>query len=118
RPAKLDVAVGDRIRYTARGTTKDGEHVLPNGGLATVKGFTARGDIIDEHGWVIAKDWGHIAHGYAVSSENSQGRTVDKVFVGIASQSFGAANERRFYVPATRGRLQAVIFTDDKQALL
>ncbi|HWY87369.1 MAG TPA: AAA family ATPase [Gemmataceae bacterium] len=118
RPAKLDVAVGDRIRYTANGKTRDQKHGLRNGELATVQGFTAKGDLIVDHGWVISKDWGHIAHGYAVTSENSQGRTVEKVFVGLSSQSFGAANERRFYVPATRGREQAVIFTDDKDELL
>ena len=119
RPAKLAVAVGDRIRYTANGFTKDGKHALRNGWLTTVKGFTASGDIIEnEHGWVISKNWGHIAHGYAVSAENSQGRTVDKTFIGISSQSFGAANERRAYVAWTRGREEALLFTDDKKELL
>jgi predicted transcriptional regulator len=86
--------------------------------LFTVEGITKQGDPIVDKGWVIAKDWGHIAHGYAVTSEASQGRTVDKVFVGLSSQSFGAANQRRFYVPVTRGKEQAVVFTDDKKELL
>jgi len=43
---------------------------------------------------------------------------VNKVFIGLSSQSFGATNQRSFYVPVTRGREQAVIFTDDKKELL
>ena len=118
RPAQLEVAVGDRLRFTANGKDKSGKHDLRNGGLMTVKKILPNGDLVDDHGWLISKEWGHVAHGYAVSSENSQGRTVDKVFVGIASESLGAANERRFYVANTRGRDQTVVFTDDKQALL
>ena len=53
-----------------------------------------------------------------MTSEASQGQTVDKVFVGISSQSFPAANQRRFLVPATRGKEQVVVFTDDKKELL
>jgi conjugative relaxase-like TrwC/TraI family protein len=118
RPALLEVAVGDRLRFTANGKDKSGKHDLRNGALMTVKKILANGDLVDDHGWIISKDWGHIAHGYAVSSENSQGRTVDKVFVGMASESLGAANERRFYVANTRGREQTLVFTDDRQALL
>jgi conjugative relaxase-like TrwC/TraI family protein len=118
RPATLPLAVGDRVRVTANGTTKDGRHKLRNGALLTLRGWTKQGDPILDKGWVIAKDWGHIALGYAVTSEVSQGRTVDKVFIGLSSQSFGAANQRRFYVPVTRGKEQAVVFTDDKAELL
>jgi len=118
RPSQLAVAEGDRIRLTANGTTKDGKHKLRNGGLMTVRGFTAQGDVIVDHGWVITRDWGHIAAGYAITSEGSQGKTVDKVFVGLSSQSFPAGNTRRFYVPVTRGKEQALVFTDDKQELL
>jgi len=118
RPSRLAVAEGDRIRLTANGTTKDGKHKLRNGGLMTVRGFTGQGDLIVDHGWVIGRDWGHIAAGYAITSEASQGKTVDKVFVGLSSQSFPAGNTRRFYVPVTRGKEQALVFTDDKQELL
>ena len=118
RPAQLEVAVGDRLRFTANGKDKSGKHDLRNGGLMTVKKILANGDLVDDHGWVISKDWGHIADGYAVSAENSQSRTVDKVLVGMASESLGAANERRFYVANTRGREQTMVFTDDRRALL
>ena len=44
RPAQLALAVGDRIRITAGGKTKDGKHRLSNGALLTVEGFTRQGE--------------------------------------------------------------------------
>jgi len=118
RPSKLQIAVGDRIRVTAGGKTKDGKHRLANGALFTVQGFTGRGDAIVDHGWVVGKDWGHLALGYAVTSHASQGSTVDKVFIGQSSESFPASNMRQFYVSVSRGKQQAVVFTDNKKELL
>ena len=60
RPTQFALAVGDRMRVTAGGKTKDGKHRLSNGSLATVQGFTKRGDIIVDHGWVIDRDFGHL----------------------------------------------------------
>jgi hypothetical protein len=40
------------------------------------------------------------------------------IFVGIAGESLGATNRRRAYVALTRGKEQAMAFTDDKEALL
>jgi conjugative relaxase-like TrwC/TraI family protein len=116
RPARLNLAAGDRVRVTAGGRTKDGKHALRNGALYTVQGFDAKGDPIIDHRWVIGN--GLLAHGYAVTVDSSQGRTVDKVFVGIAGESMGATNRRRAYVGLTRGKEMALAFTDDKQALL
>ena len=56
--------------------------------------------------------------GYAVTSHASQGKTVDKVFIGQSAESFPASNRRQFYVSVSRGKEQAVIFTDDKKELL
>ena len=118
RPSQLSLAANDRIRITVNGKTKDSKHRLNNGDLFTVKGFTPQGDIIVSNGWVIAKDFGHLDHGYAVTSHAAQGKTVDKIFVGVSSQSFGASNQRSAYVSLTRGRMQAVVFTDNKEELL
>lgn len=118
RPVQLALGVGDRIRVTAGGKTKDGRHRLSNGSLFTVRGFTRRGDIIVDHDWVIDRRFGHIIHGYAMTSQASQGMTVDKVFAGMSSQSLPAVNRRTAYVALTRGREQAVIFTDDRYELL
>jgi hypothetical protein len=118
RPTQLKLAVNDRVRVTVNGKTKDGGHRLKNGALFTVKAFTQQGDLVVDHGWVISKDFGHLAYGYVVTSHASEGKTVDKVYIGESSQSFAATNQRSFYVPVTRGREQAVIFTDNKENLL
>ncbi len=118
RPGQQAVAVGDRLRVTANGKTKDGKHKLNNGALFTVQGFSKQGDLIVDHGWQIAKDFGHVTQGYVVTSVTSQSKTVDKVFIGQSAQSYGAANKRQFYVSASRGREQAVVFTDSKEELL
>jgi conjugative relaxase-like TrwC/TraI family protein len=118
RPGQLTLAAGDRILTPANGRTKDGKHRLNNGDLLTLKGFTKRGDLIVDHDWVIAKEFGHIAHGYCVTSQASQGKTVDKVFAGISSESLPATNRRTLYVAATRGREQCMVVTDDKAALV
>jgi conjugative relaxase-like TrwC/TraI family protein len=118
RPVQLALGVGDRIRLTAGGKTKDSEHRLSNGSLLTVQGFTKRGDVIVDHGWIIDRDFGHMSHGYVVTSHASQGVTVDKVFVGVSSESFPATYQRTAYVALTRGREQAQIYTDDRNELL
>jgi ATP-dependent exoDNAse (exonuclease V) alpha subunit len=117
RPKQLALAVGDRIRITAGGKTKAG-HRLNNGSLLTVQGFTKRGDIIVDHGWVLGRNFGHLSYGVAITSHASQGVTVDKVFVGLSSESFPATCQRTAYVAVTRGKEQAQIFTDDRIAML
>ena len=117
RPAQLALATGDRVRVTAGGKTKDGKK-LSNGSLFTVQGFNRRGDIIVDRGLVIDRDFGHLTHGYVVTSHASQGATVDKVFIGMSSESVPATNQRTAYVAVTRGRELAQIFTDDRTELL
>lgn len=118
RAKPLPLAVGDRIRITAGGTTKDGKHRLSNGSLFTVEGFTPHGDIKINNGWVIDCEFGHLAHGYVTTSHASQGTTVNKVFIAIDSESMKATDQRTAYVAITRGKEQALIFTDDHLALL
>lgn len=118
RPVQLALAAGDRVRITAGGKTKDGKHRLSNGSLYTLQGFSKRGDIIFDNGWVIDRDFGHLTHGYCTTSHSSQGMTVDKVFVGISSQSLPATDQRTAYVALTRGKEQVMIFTDDRKELL
>ncbi len=118
RPVQLSLAAGDRLRITANGKTKDGKHRLSNGALYTVQGFTPKGDVVIDHDWVIAKDRGHVSLGYVVTSQASQGKTVDKVIIGQSAESFAASNRRQFYVSVSRGREQALVFTDDKRELM
>ncbi|MDX2199495.1 MAG: AAA family ATPase [Phycisphaerae bacterium] len=118
RPAELALSPGDRIRISRGGSTADNAHRLNNGDVFTVKGFTNTGDIQLGNGWTIARDFGHLAHGVVVTSHASQGKTVDRVFIGQSFWSFGASSREQFYVSASRGREQVVVFTDDKATLM
>src|SRR4029078_7905588 len=71
RRTQRPLAGGDRVRVTAGGKTKDGKHRLSNGSLFNVEGFTKRGDIIVDHGWVIDRNFGHLTHGYVATHRAS-----------------------------------------------
>ncbi|MCZ7632964.1 MAG: relaxase domain-containing protein [Phycisphaerales bacterium] len=118
RPSVLPIAPGDVLRITRNGTTADGRHRLNNGALYTVRGFDAGGNIVLANGWTVSKDYGHLAHGYVVTSHASQGKTVDRVFIGQSSDSLPASSREQFYVSVSRGREQATIYTDEKEPLL
>jgi len=125
----LPVAPGDVLRVTRNGTTIDGLHRLNNGELFSVERFDNAGDLVvmklggdgkkkPDNDWVISKEYGHLAHGYCVTSHASQGKTVDRVFIGQSSESFPASSREQFYVSVSRGREGVTIYTDDKEALL
>lgn len=118
RRATRTLARGDVIRITHNGYTADGKHRLDNGRNFTVKDFDRSGNIVLTNGWTIGRDFGHFTHGYVVTSHGSQGRTVDRVFIGQGSDSYGASSREQFYVSVSRGRDQATIYTDDAKALL
>ena len=108
----LAVAVGDAIRITANGKTKDGAHKLNNGSQYTVSGFTDSGDLVLSNGWTVAKDFGHLTHGYVATSHASQGKTVDRVLIAMGSASLPAINAEQFYVSVSRGREQATVYSN------
>ncbi len=118
KPSVLPIAPGEVLRITRNGMTADGAHRLNNGGTFTVTGFDRRGDIVLANGWVVARDFGHLAHGYVVTSHASQAKTVDRVLIGQSSESFPASSREQFYVSVSRGRERATVYTDDKAALL
>lgn len=114
----IEVMPGEKLRITRNGMTKDGKHRLNNGQIVTVKRFDEEGNLVLMNGWTVAKDYGHLAYGYVVTSHASQGKTVDRVFIGQSSTSLTASSREQFYVSASRGRERATIYTDDKEALL
>jgi ATP-dependent exoDNAse (exonuclease V) alpha subunit len=118
KSGQLHLAVGDLVRITKNGMTADGKHRLNNGARYAVKAFDQSGDIILDNGWTVAKDYGHLAHGYVSTSHSSQGKTVDHVLIGQSAESFPASSREQFYVSVSRGRQQATIYTGDKLALL
>jgi conjugative relaxase-like TrwC/TraI family protein len=117
RPATLDVAVGEQIRFTAGGSTSDGKHRINNGSIARVSGFDASGDMILDNGWRVRQDFGHLSHGYVQTSVAAQGRTVQRVFIAESAESFGAASNQQWYVSISRGKQEARIYTHSKDEL-
>src|SRR5207248_3259250 len=116
-PRAIALAAGDLIRITQNGFTKTKQR-LNNGDLKKVKGFTKDGDIRLVNGWMVSKDYGHLTHGYCLTSYSSQSKSVNCVFVSESSESFRAANREQFYVSASRFKEALTIYTDDKDELL
>jgi len=111
------LAPGDVVRITRNGMTADGKHRLNNGSLYRIDRFDGKGNIVLDNGWTVGKDFSHWAHGYVVTSHASQGKTVDRVFVGQSSQSFPASSREQFYVSCSRARERVTIYTDNKDDL-
>jgi len=114
----LDVAVGDVIRITRNGRTVDQRHQLNNGSLYKVSSIGEDGSVIFTNGWRTTPGFGHVAHGYCVTSDASQGRTVDHVILAQSSWSNFAGSMQQWYTSLTRGRHRATIVTDDRERLL
>jgi conjugative relaxase-like TrwC/TraI family protein len=117
RPETIHLAEGDLIRFTANGRSLDGRHKLVNGSSYRVAGFTEGGDIRLENGWVVGKEEGHFRHGYVETSFGSQGKTVDRVILGMAASSLPATNREQMYVSSSRARERLTLYTDDKAAV-
>ena len=107
----LGLARGDVIRVTANGKDITGKHKLDNGSLYTIAGFTKEG-IALTNGWTIARNFGHLAHGYVTTSHASQGKTVDRVLIAMGADSRPAISAEQFYVSVSRGRERATVYTN------
>jgi ATP-dependent exoDNAse (exonuclease V) alpha subunit len=125
RPQNLELAAGDVVRITQNGygtetarTGKLSKARLNNGSVYQVEGFTRDGDIRFTNGFVVPKTYGHLTYGYASTSHSAQGKTVDKVFIGMGQDALAAASREQFYVSVSRGREAVKLYTDDKQAML
>ena len=112
----LPLAVGDRVRVTKTGTAANRKR-LDNGTLSTVTAVSPDGGIRLDNGAVLPPGFGHLTHGYVVTSHASQGKTVDRVLIAQSSESFRASGREQFYVSASRGRELVTVYTDDKKSL-
>ena len=117
RSGEIDLAAGDVVRVTHNGDSLDG-HRLNNGSVYRIKTFNQQGDVVLDNGWTVAHDYGHLDHGYSVTSYASQSKTVDRVFVAQGRISFPASSREQFLVSASRAREQVTIYTEDKEELL
>lgn len=125
--SQLNVAVGDRVRitrtgYVARQDRAPGAtpvHRLNNGSIYSVESIDPRsGHLVLDNGWRVPKSYGHLSHGYAVTSDSAQGRTVDRLLIVQTEASAGASSWQQFYTSVTRGSSKITVITDDKERLL
>jgi hypothetical protein len=118
RLAQLEVARGDRLRVTENGFDKNRTHRLNNGETIEVAGFTPSGDIVAKGGKVVPRQFGHLDHGYVVTADAAQSKTVDVVLAAVGRDSLAATDMRRMYVTISRAREEVKLFTDDRDGLM
>ena len=90
---------------------------LYNGKTFTVDRVEEDGGIRTREGVVVPADYRRLAYGYAVTSQRSQARTVDRVLVSMPSECQLATHRKQFYVAISRGRQSVAIYTSDKELL-
>lgn len=114
----IPVSVGDSLKITENGYEETGRFRVTNGDLVRVKGFTKEGGIIMHNDRVLPPDFGHLTHGYVITADSAQSKTVDAVYLAIGEESLSAMDMRRFYVMLSRAREDAYIYTEDERELL
>lgn len=119
RTRSIAVGEGDRIRITKNAEVKkEGQKKgtrINNGDIYSVLGFTKEGEMKLEGGKLLPKDFGHMSLGYVDTSHASQGKSVERVFISVGSQSLPAANAKQWYVSASRAKEMAKVYVEDKQ---
>lgn len=139
----IEIARGDSVRVTRTGRTKnerfgpekllskrqqairlanydlfsikapDRRYRVPKDSVHRVVGFTLKGDIKLDNGWILPKHFGHLEHGYCVGPNAGGGGKVECLLVvqpSKSSESLGRAWR-------TAGLESVIVFTDDKDAL-
>jgi conjugative relaxase-like TrwC/TraI family protein len=116
REEKISLAEGDVIRGTGRIETMGSDHVIKNGDVHAVAGFTKAGNIRLDNGWVIdGKAAQHFRSGFVDTSIGSQGRTVRRVLLGMSSAMGRAVNMQQLYVSSSRAWERMRVYTDNKE---
>ena len=116
RPETIMLADGDKIRFTGTVKARDGTK-LSNGDTHKVTAIKPGKSFRLDNGLVIDADAGLFRSAFCETSFGAQGRTVQRVILGMASASFGATNQEQIYVSSTRAKQKLSLFTDDKHAL-
>ena len=110
RPEKIALAAGDVIRFTGTVKTMDGGSSAEKRHGEDRCRIHRRRQLRLDNGWVVSKDAGHFRHGFVETSFGSQGRTVQRVILGMSTWSLPATNQEQLYVSAS-GRRNGCGFT-------
>jgi conjugative relaxase-like TrwC/TraI family protein len=117
RRESISLSPNDILRITKNGYSLEGKRIN-NGDIATVAGFTKKGDVRLTNGATLPAIGGHFTYGYVTTSHSSQSRSEDKVIIAQSAASFAASSSRQFYVSVSRGEKEISIYTDDRKAML
>jgi len=115
-PQKINVAEGDKIRITKNTKSIAGKELF-NGQVYDLNGFDDTGNLKLSNGQILDKNAMHFNHGFVTTSHQSQGKDANTVLIAQSSDSFGASNDKQFYVSVSRASENCKVFTDDKTAL-
>ena len=113
---KIALASGDRIRISNNGFARSGQR-LDNGSLHDVARIMPNGEIVLKNGAVLARNFGHLTHGYCATSYASQSKTVNVPLIAQSSLSFKASSLEQIYVSLSRGNEGIRIYTDNLKEL-
>ncbi len=119
REIEREFSVGDRIQFTA----PDKSLGVANRDLATIEAIHPGGRLsarVDGNRQIefSASEHRHFDHGYAVTSQSSQGVTAERVLVHAdTSVHPDLLNSRFGYVSISRASHEATLFTDDMARL-
>ena len=116
----LDVGRGDQIVTRSAMRNADGER-LSNGTRLEVTAVHAdRLTVRDEKGATHQIDTRrglHLDHGYGMTADQAQGKTVDVAIGVMRSGQENLADQSRLYVSISRARDHGVVITDDAEKL-
>ncbi len=116
RPASRELAVGDRVRFTANHYARGylngdrGRVVAIDGAVLTVDKTDGQQVTLD------ASQPLQLDHGYCTTVHSAQGQTCDRVLIDADVKS-AMANEALYYVAISRARDEVSIYTDDRDLL-
>lgn len=118
RLEERELAVGDRVRFTANDYTRG----VVNGQTGTVEAVdkaAGRLELRVDAGQVLTLDLKQplrLDHAYCTTVHAAQGQTCDRVLVD-ADVSSAMANQSLYYVAISRARNAVTLYTDDRELL-
>lgn len=118
RLEERELAVGDRVRFTANDYTRG----VVNGQTGTVEAVdkaAGRLELRVDAGQVLTLDLKQplrLDHAYCTTVHAAQGQTCDRVLVD-ADVSSAMANRSLYYVAISRARNAVTLYTDDRELL-
>lgn len=116
RPASRELAVGDRVRFTANNYGREylngdrGQVVAVDGAVLTVEKTDGQRVLLD------ATRPLQLDYGYCTTVHSAQGQTCGRVLIDADVKS-AMASESLYYVAISRARDEVAIYTDDRSLL-